>query len=81
MSDENQTSDIAKAVNRILESHSGVFSDEEMATLKEVAEAWSSAKGFIVVMQYAGATIKWCVGFAVVWAAFKAGIFDAFKGE
>ena len=81
MNIENQDGDIAKAVNKILESHSGVFSDDEMETLKEVAEAWASAKGFIVIMQYAGATIKWCVGFAVVWAAFKAAIFAAFKRE
>lgn len=53
-----------------------IFTTEEAEALKEVAEAWRSAKGFVVIMKYTGGTLKWCVVFAATWAAFKAGLFD-----
>ncbi len=63
-------------INELLNNEVTIFTTEEAEALKEVADAWQSAKGFVVVMRYAGSTLKWCVGFAVAWAAFKAGLFD-----
>lgn len=54
-----------------------IFTNEEAEALKEVAEAWRSAKGFVTIMRYAGGTLKWCVVFAATWAAFKTGLFDS----
>ena len=52
------------------------FTQEESAALKEVAEAWRSAKGFVTIMQYTGGTLRWCVLFAATYAAIKAGFLD-----
>jgi|TARA_R110000851_G_scaffold40450_1_gene101933 hypothetical protein len=54
------------------------FTPEQLEALEEVMDAWTSVKGFLTVMRYAGATLKWCVAFALGWAAFKAGLFGAF---
>ena len=51
------------------------FTPEQLEALEEVMDAWTSVKGFLTVMRYAGATLKWCVAFALGWAAFKAGLF------
>tara|TARA_R110000822_G_C15154982_1_gene477638 strand:+ start:488 stop:754 length:267 start_codon:yes stop_codon:yes gene_type:complete len=51
------------------------FTPEQLEALEEVMDAWNSAKGFLKIMRYAGATLKWCVAFALAWAAFKSGLF------
>lgn len=78
MTDKVTDADAAiEKINKLLEdSDVTIFTAEEAEALKEVADAWKSAKGFVVIMRYTGSTLKWCVGFAVTWAAFKAGFFD-----
>lgn len=58
-----------------------IFTNDEASALKEVAEAWKSAKGFVTIMRYTGSTLKWFVIFGVTWAAFKAGLFDFLGGK
>lgn len=81
MNEKNTDVDAAiEKLNSLLDdSNITIFTSEEALALKEVAEAWRSAKGFVLVARLTGGTLKWCVGFAVVWAAFKAGLFDLLK--
>ena len=53
------------------------FTPEQLEALEEVMDAWRDAKGFLTIVRYAGATLKWCVAFALGWAAFKSGLFGA----
>ena len=53
------------------------FTPEQLEALEEVMDAWRDAKGFLTIVRYAGATLKWCVAFALGWAAFKSGRFGA----
>jgi ribosomal protein S2 len=78
-----KTSDVDAAIeklNKLLDDNQiTIFTSEESKALKEVAEAWRSAKGFVIVARLTGGTLKWCVGFAITWTAFKAGLFDFLK--
>ena len=55
------------------------FSAEEAATLQEVARLWGQIKGVIALGSVLGNSLKWLVGFAVVWVAFKEGLADNLK--
>jgi hypothetical protein len=66
------------ALKHLAEHGTNDFTPEQLEALTEVMDAWNSVKGFITIMRYAGATLKWCVAFALAWAAFKAGLFGAF---
>lgn len=79
VSDNSSTADAAiEKLNHLLDDNQIIiFTNEEAEALKEVAEAWRSAKGFVTIMKYTGGTLKWCVVFAATWAAFKAGLFDS----
>lgn len=71
---------IEKINNLLNDSDVVIFTNEEADALKEVADAWKSAKGFVVIMRYTGSTLKWFVVFGATWAAFKAGLFDFLGG-
>tara|TARA_R110000851_G_scaffold228707_1_gene381378 strand:- start:290 stop:535 length:246 start_codon:yes stop_codon:yes gene_type:complete len=62
------------ALTRLKDASEDTFTTEQLAALTEVMDAWNSVKGFITVMRYTGITLKWCVGFALAWAAFKSGL-------
>ncbi len=55
------------------------FSAEEAATLQEVAKLWGQIKGVVALGSILGNSLKWLVGFAVVWVAFKEGLADNLK--
>lgn len=82
---DNKISDadaaIEKINNLLNDSEVVIFSNEEADALKEVADAWKSAKGFVAIMRYTGSTLKWFVVFGATWAAFKAGFFDFLGGD
>tara|TARA_R110000851_G_C12995080_1_gene557745 strand:- start:409 stop:654 length:246 start_codon:yes stop_codon:yes gene_type:complete len=65
------------ALKRLKDASENTFTTEQLEALTEVMDAWSSVKGFITVMRYTGITLKWCVGFALAWAAFKSGLFGS----
>lgn len=77
MTDPHNADTAIEKLNRLLDDNQiTIFTSEEADALKEVAEAWRSAKGFVIIMKYTGGTLKWCVGFGAMWVAFKAGFFD-----
>ena len=82
MTDKKADADAAIAkLNELLDGDVTVFTKEEAAALKEVAEAWRSAKGFVFIIRYTGNTLKWCVGFGLAWVVFKAGILEVVLRE
>lgn len=79
MHHENDQADEAIAkLNALLDDEKiTVFTKEEVASIKEMASAWQSAKGFVRISRLMGGTLKWFVGVGLAWAAFKAGLFDS----
>lgn len=68
---------IAK-LNKLLDDEAiTIFTKEEVIELREMVNAWRSAKGFVKISRLAGGTLKWFVGVGLAWAAFKAGLFDS----
>lgn len=76
MTEPNDVETAIAKLNEILDAEQvTIFTNDEADALKEVANAWRSAQGFIRVTNLAGATLKWCVLLGVTWAAFKTGLF------
>lgn len=77
MTEKKDADSAIEKLNALLDDNKiTIFTNEEALALKEVADAWTSAKGFVTIMKYTGGTLKWCVVFAATWAAFKSGFFD-----
>jgi hypothetical protein len=64
-----------QALDKLENTPEGSFTENQLKALADVISAWNSVKGFIAVMRYTGITVKWCAGFALLWAAFKEGLF------
>jgi hypothetical protein len=69
---------VKDAIEKMKNKSPDDYTPEQLEALEEVMDAWNSIKGFLTVMRYAGATLKWCVAFALAFAAFKSGLFGAF---
>lgn len=75
---DDRTDEAVAKLNRLLDDEKiTVFTDEEVASIKEMVSAWQSAKGFVRISRLMGGTLKWFVGVGLAWAAFKAGLFDS----
>lgn len=72
--------EVLKKIQRMIRDEGLIsFSAEEAATLQEVAKLWGQIKGVIALGSILGNSLKWMVGFAVVWVAFKEGLGDWLK--
>lgn len=77
MTELEPTDDLIKKLNELLgKENMTILTPSQIDTLVEIIDAWDSVKGFVKIMRYAGASMKWCLGFAVIYAAFKTGVLD-----
>lgn len=58
-----------------------VFTPEEAQSIKELVVIWNQLKAVVAIGSVLGNTLKWAVGIAAVWIAFKAGVVDWIKSS
>ena len=80
MSEQNDIETAIAKLNDLLDAEDvTLFTNDEAQALKEVANIWRSAQGFVQIAKLGGATLKWFVVLGVSWAAFKTGLFGFIK--